>query len=393
MSDTIPAGYDYHVAALEAHAGLTCRFLKPADFTVADLPPETPDFTDGAQFMPIAVAMSPHGPMVFAVAARPAFGDGTVALWLDYICTQEHYPHSAITETRIGSLPAVTCDASQQADDGSTMTMRFVLLEDGGRLFQMSAMSPEMFWSAALDKMSPMLASLELGQVHGTRVPLFPGSPPPTATASAPASAPAPEPARAPAVEPTAVLTPDEFLALALADDAASLDVEHPMNANLRERGAGLVPRVVKTDLATRCATLAAGAVEGFFRVPFGWHVIDDGKRTLVFDAGGRIQINLSQRLHEGASTADFSRQLLQQYLEKQPDLPSVAITFSGIAGVGVRGVTVESETLDQYFLVRDLNRAGRYLVARVSASAEDSTRALDLAGDIVATFEGPDMR
>ena len=29
-------------------------------------------------FMPLAVAISPYGPMVFTVAARPAFGDGAV---------------------------------------------------------------------------------------------------------------------------------------------------------------------------------------------------------------------------------------------------------------------------------------------------------------------------
>jgi hypothetical protein len=53
------------------------------------------------------------------------------------------------------------------------MRMRFVLLEDGGRLFQMSAMAPDPFWAAAIEKMTPMLESLELRESRGTSVPLI----------------------------------------------------------------------------------------------------------------------------------------------------------------------------------------------------------------------------
>lgn len=76
--------------------------------------------------------------------------------------------------------------------------------------------------------------------------------------------------------------------------------------------------------------------------------------------------------------------------MEAQPDLPTIEHSLSGFAAAGVRGVTVGNETLDQYFFVRDLGRPGLYLVARVSAATEDAIRELDLAGDIVATFESP---
>jgi hypothetical protein len=185
-------------------------------------------------------------------------------------------------------------------------------------------------------------------------------------------------------------LKPEELIALALADDTASLDPELPFNANLRDRGAGLVPRVAGTDPASKSVRIAAGAVEGFFRVPFGWHVIDDGKRTLVFDPGGRIQVNLTLRPHEGLATTEFAARLLQQYLEQQPDLPTIQRTLSGIAVSAVRGVAIGDETLDQYFLVRDVGRDGLFLVAKVNTNAEDCSRAMDLAGDIVATFEAP---
>lgn len=406
MPEQIPEGYAYHVVAPDAHPGLTCRFLKPAEFQLADVPAETPDFSASAVFMPLAIAVTHYGPMVFTLAARPAFDDGAVSQWLEYICGQEGYPHSPVTTTRVGLLPAVTCDATQRADDGTPMKMRFVLLEDGGRLLQMSAMSPEVFWPAALRKMSPMLESFELREVRGTKVPLLPGGPPPqppapeaplaetetppAETKPAPASAhTAPAPPTSASV-PTALLQPEEVAALALAEDTVSLDPEHPFNVDLRDRGAGLVPRVAGLDPATKSVRIAAGAVEGIFRVPFGWHVMDDGRRTLVFDAGGRIQVNLTLRRHEGASTTEFAMQLLQQYLEQQPGLPTIQRELSGIAVSAVRGVVIGSETLDQYFLVRDVGREGLYLVAKVNTSAADCARAMDLAGDVVATFDCP---
>jgi hypothetical protein len=164
--------------SLPAHAGLTCRFLKPADFKIADLPAEEVDFSKGPQFIPLALAITPYGPMVFTIAARPAFDDGAVSQWLEYICKAEGYAHTPVKETRIGDLPAVTCDATQKADD-VTMTMRFVLFEDGGRLFQMTAMAPDPLWKSAIEKMAPMLASLELRESRGTQVALFPDQPAP----------------------------------------------------------------------------------------------------------------------------------------------------------------------------------------------------------------------
>jgi hypothetical protein len=401
MSNAIPAGYEYHVVAPTNHAGLTCRFLKPADFKIAELPPSETNFSDGGVFLPLAVALTQYGPMVFTVAARPAYDDGAVSQWLEYICRKEGYEHSPVTEIRIGDLPAVTCDALQKADD-VTMKMRFVLFEDGGRLFQMSAMAPEALWSSAIEKLAPMLSSLELREPRGTKVPLKPGAPPPTQKPEKSAEAPAPAPVAAKPADdapatppgksaaPTARLTTAELIALALAEDASSLDSENQMNVNLRNRGAGLVPRVSKVDKATKSALVAAAAVQGSFRVPFGWHVIDDGKRTLVFDAGGQIQVNLSQRLREGESTRDFARGCLQQYLDLQPDLKQAELELDGIAGAGVRDAKIESETLDQYFLVRDIGRTNLFLVARVTAKSEDATRALNLAGDIMATFDGP---
>ena len=150
------------------------------------------------------------------------------------------------------------------------------------------------------------------------------------------------------------------------------------------------MPRIVSIDLAGKYATVAAGALGGFIRLPLGWHVIDDGKRTLVLDAEGKIQINISQRLHEGRSPEEFARDCLDQYLSTQPGLPVAVMEVDGVFGAGVRGANFDGETLDQCFFVRDLGRDGLLLVARATAAAADSIRALDLAGDIMVTFAEP---
>ena len=52
--------------------------------------------------------------------------------------------------------------------------------------------------------------------------------------------------------------------------------------------------------------------------------------------------------------------------------LQPAAMDMDGIAGAGVRGADINGDTLDQYFLVRDLGRKGLYLVARVTGDDYD---------------------
>lgn len=391
MSDS--TGSPYHVVVPTGHEGLTCRFLKPDDFKLADVDPTPPDFNNAASFMPLAVAMTHYGPMVFSVAARPAFEDGTVAQWLRYLCEAEGFKPGPITTSKVGAHPAVACDVLQHAD-GVVMKSRLSLFEDGGRLFQVGLTAPEPFWDSALRKFTPMVESFELREVRGTRVPLHPGEEPPAIAQPeppAPAPVPAPDSATAPSAAPNepprARMNAAELRAAALADNPGTLDPEHPTNANLRDRGVGLVPRIARIDPERRIAILGAGAIVGFIRVPFGWHVIDDGRRTLIFDGAHGVQVNLSLRPTGGRSTVEHARSLIKPHLEQQPDLPVIEVVLEEIACAAVRGVRIESEILDQYFLVRDIGRDGLHLVARVTASQADSTRAMDLAGDMVATF------
>ncbi|MEO7412186.1 MAG: hypothetical protein ABIZ81_02420 [Opitutaceae bacterium] len=371
-----------------ADLGFTAQL--PTDWIAHELPPEEMDFSVPTKLVPLAIVAAPHATIAFAFAARPAYDDGTLHDWASFHLNHNQLNPRAIGSDQVAGVPAVIGEATQESDVG-TILVRFAFLEDGGRLINLSLTAPEQLADAVRDAWFAMLQSFTLESPKGSRFTIAPVSTAPQAEPMPPSDSTPPSDSPPPSDStPTALMTSAEVAAAALATDASSLDPENPINARLRENGVGLVPRVASIDLAEKSARVGAGAVQGFFRVPLGWHVIDDGKRTLVFDAANRIQVSLSQRLHEGASATDFARQLVQPYLEQQPDLPTIEATLSGIACAGVRGVTVGPETLDQLFFVRDIGREGLYLVARISATADDSKRALDLAGDIVATFDAP---
>jgi hypothetical protein len=190
---------------------------------------------------------------------------------------------------------------------------------------------------------------------------------------------------------PSARLTSEAFAELARASDATSFDQNAGMNADFRDHGVGLVPRILSINPEEKSAWLGAGAIGAVLRLPFGWFATDDGRRTLVFDDDGRIQISLKLRRYGGGSLEDLARRLVEPYLKRDPALPVAMFKFEGgIAGAGVRGAEVDGESLDQVFLVRPASRPGYVLVASISAQGEDSRIALNLAGDILAGLETP---
>lgn len=173
MNTIPPDGYEVHVVTPPRHDALRCGFLKPWDFRVSDLPEETSEFSRRSAFLPLVVALTPDGPLVFSVAARPAQPDGFVSHWLEQVCRTGGFERGAISAIRLGELSAVTCDAIQHGA-GVVMKMRLVLAEDGGRLFQITALAPEELWGVAEARFLPMLSSFRIEDVRGPTVPLFP---------------------------------------------------------------------------------------------------------------------------------------------------------------------------------------------------------------------------
>lgn len=233
------------------------------------------------------------------------------------------------------------------------MCMRILFLEDGRRLFTITCMAPEEIWAGAEAVFATMMESFRLDEVHGASAPLEP-------TATAPEEA-------------------AKACDVALAGDAGALDEAHPMNVRLRDQGAGLVPRLIEVNAEEKYAVVAAGAVESVFHVPFGWHVIDDGRRTLVFDTQGRIQINLDLRQTGGAIHALMER-IEQEHEAHQPGIPHVHFHAAGLECLAFRGLQVGAEVLDQTFLLRNAHRDGTALVARVTAHEDDMGLAMNTA-------------
>jgi hypothetical protein len=79
-----------------------------------------------------------------------------------------------------------------------------------------------------------------------------------------------------------------------LADDAATLDPAHPVNAALAQAGAGAVPRVLRVDLRRRVATLACPSLGARLDLPLGWHAIEDTRQLALFDPGRQVQVQIA---------------------------------------------------------------------------------------------------
>lgn len=362
-----------------ADLGFTANL--PADWIAHELPAEQPDFSNPTQFFPLAIVTAPHAAIVFAFAARPAYDDGTLHDWTWHLLNQNQLKLRALGPEPVAGVPALVGEATQESELG-TMVVRFAFLEDGGRLINLTFTAPELLADAVRDAWFGLLQSFRLETPRGSRFgsePLPPATsaaltPEPTAAEQAPAkSLSAPPPSPAPAPKRT-------FHDFALAADTASLDPEQKINANLRDRGVGLVPNVVATDDAGRRASLAAGAIMAQFDVPYGWHVIDDGKRTLVFEPGGKVQISLNLLRRDGRSNNAILDDLEAQMRADYPNPEFMRLKEGKIHALGARNIADGDQALEQYHLLYPFRDSSLVLRARVTATPERARDACNLA-------------
>lgn len=369
--------------------GLGFRFLRPTDWVLVDLPAEKLDISNPYAFLPLGVSVARYGAVVFMAAARPAFDDGTLSQWLEHFARANHQDPGPVEREALRGRDAAAC-WGMQVNDGLVMRARLVFLEDGGHLIALSVMAPNELWASLAATLFSVLHSFELTTPAGANVPLCPpGVTLPESTfanvkvevrypdaAKAESTPPAPaEPAATAAPAPT---SSSIYAANACADDAASLDPEASINANLRARGVGFVPRVLETDAQQRCATLAAAALRASLKVPFGWHVIDDSRRTLVFDAEGKIQVNLQRVATNGQSHDQMLAATTKELRREQPGIEAIRLMLGTVPCLGVRNLRVDGELVDQAYLLAPAPDDD-VLRVRVTASRETITRALDL--------------
>ena len=387
---------------------LACSCLVPDGWVNVALPEEQYDFDNPTVFLPLIVYMAPYGAVVFTIAARPAFSDGSVQDWAEYLAAHNNLQIERIREARVNRMPCILVDATMPSDAGP-MRSRSVFLEDGGRLFNIGTLAPDAIWASVEADFDRLLGAFALDEVHGiTAVPLRLMTSESAVDLSAPAT---PEQAQEATPEPTRAESasgdvPNETDAwvenlygeeratqavdVALADDESSLDPDNEINARLRDNGVGLVPRVISVVARSKFAAVGAAAIDSVFRVPFGWHVIDDGKRTLVFDPGGSVQINLDLR----PATADAHEALLERIASMlardNAQAQFLKLELMGLPCIAARDLEIDGERLDQAYLARPSTHEGLALVCRVTADRENMTRAMNTAEVILTSLHGP---
>lgn len=399
-----------------------CTVGIPGDWQPVPLPPEEVDFSNPTTFLPVGVAMAKYAAIVFSIAVRPRFPEGSVGDWLMQLAKEHGYEPLNPTVDKIGNIDVVACMAEQPSDAGK-MLLRVHMFEDAGYIWNVSVMSPQPLFESLVPTFQAMLASFKVANRMGATAPLTPGAsieplkkddaeesktsaPPqqspekspdkpakkkPAAKSSAKGAKPEAKSEAKPKGKKVEVKVPEEppvpasaektYADLSLAGDMSSLDQDKGINQRFRDNGIGLVPRVIATDEKRRFATLGAGAILAKFNVPFGWHVMDDGKRVLVFDAGNKIQINMNLFDPENASDDEVLDQILAQITQRTPSAENIRLDLGGQRTLGVRGIVEDGQALEQAFMLRRGAPRGLTMLTRITAVPEDVVRAVDLAG------------
>ncbi|MCP9874704.1 hypothetical protein [Synechococcus sp. Cruz CV-v-12] len=155
----------------------------PVGFFHPDLPHEPADFNDPTVSTPLMITASAVALAVVTVAARPAYQTGSVIEWLTFLCNHYGITLTEIAPGRVGGLtqwhPAILAKGTQ-VQDGVTLVMQFVAMEDGGRFLTVHAMCPVELEPSYLPTLTTCIHSIELRHPQGPTVPLVPDADRPT---------------------------------------------------------------------------------------------------------------------------------------------------------------------------------------------------------------------
>ncbi|NRF66577.1 hypothetical protein HLB44_06245 [Aquincola sp. S2] len=354
----------------------------PHDWPAHALPEEQPDFTDPSRLVPLAAVTAPHAAIVWAIAARPAYGDGSLSDWAHYLLAQHGLAPREFAEGRLGSLPALIGEAVQPSEVGP-LSVRFAFAEDGGRLINLTLTAPALMADAVARTWVASIETFALEEPGGTTVPLWP----PAADANA-ASAAHPDIATPPGDEDSGISLPTArgaaagWAAHARADGAATLEPEHPINRRLRDAGVGLVPRILELDRERQCVTLGCGALTAQLTVPLGWHVIDDGRRVLVFEPDGTVQLHLDLLALDGGGRDTLLDRLEAQARRDYPAPECLRVQHGAIDALVLRNIQDGDQPLEQVHLLVDGPKGpdgAQVLRARVTAVPACASAAADM--------------
>lgn len=168
---------------------------------------------------------------------------------------------------------------------------------------------------------------------------------------------------------------------LALAGDGESLEAGHAVNRRAKTQGLGTAAQVEEIDTDEKFAVVRSAALKATIEVPLGWHVTDDGARTLVFDADQFIRLQLDQR-----EATHGPKALLQEVLAarkaRQPDVKAQLMdNADGSALLIVQNWTDDEGTGTRSFVAREGLIENHVLVAEIATvSPADLVRGLNLS-------------
>lgn len=160
-------------------AELGFSMLVPDAFVEPDIPTEDMDFSDPTKSAPLAFYSSSVAAAFLAVAARPAYENGSMEDWARYLAEHFKLEIKGLVSGTIGGAernhPGILVEATQ-TQDGTALTMRFVLIEDGKRLVTVQAICPTELWPSFGASLEECVTSLQLDNPKGPTVPCVPGA-------------------------------------------------------------------------------------------------------------------------------------------------------------------------------------------------------------------------
>ncbi|MBX3363646.1 MAG: hypothetical protein KF866_02665 [Phycisphaeraceae bacterium] len=149
----------------------------PADFAEPPIPEETPKFEQPAFMMPLWLSSAQVALALLAVSARPAYDDGSVIEWVQFLAHDQGLTLLNCAQRMLGPHPAIVFDASQE-QDGVMLRFHMAAVQDGDMLFVIMAMTPEALWPSFGEQLSAAIASFRLMHPAGPRAPLTPAASP-----------------------------------------------------------------------------------------------------------------------------------------------------------------------------------------------------------------------
>ena len=167
------AGVETIAVAPMGNEDLAFTYVLPEGWQPAEVSAEAPDFDNPKYFLPAAVAIAASGDAAFTVGVRPAYEDGTLRQWLEWLCGEDNIEIHEMSEFAAGQIRGYLFDATQSAD-GGTMRMCNLYVEDGGRLYAISTMAAPENYGPIQFSMASIAASFRLAAVHGPTVSLAP---------------------------------------------------------------------------------------------------------------------------------------------------------------------------------------------------------------------------